>query len=45
MYCNYLFCKSDCETTGILEDEDDDEHEDDSANSEFRLESNRFPRR
>ena len=32
-----LFCQSECETIGTLEDEDDDEHEDDSSNSEFRL--------
>jgi hypothetical protein len=30
-----LFCSSDCETIGILEDENDDE--DDSSNSEFGL--------
>ena len=29
--------RSDCETIGILEDEDDDEYEDDSSNLEFRL--------
>jgi hypothetical protein len=38
---------ADCETIGILEDEDDDEHEDDSSISEFRLKDRRYliPRR
>jgi hypothetical protein len=32
-----LFCYSDCETIGIFEDENDDEHEEECSISEFRF--------